>query len=69
MSYRGTVTAKDATDKTVSVQIPYLAPGQEYGPMQSCVDVTTLSIGDAVLVAHMLEGSSDDYIVLAKIQV
>lgn len=63
-SYRGVVTRVNDTLHTAHVELPYLAPGQEMGPMQSCV--SGLIAGDTVVVVSEDEGASDDYVLVGR---
>ena len=57
--YRGTVTR--ATVAGVWARVPGLAPGAEFGPLQSCV---TAAVGDDVLLADLGSTSLPDLVVV-----
>jgi hypothetical protein len=63
--HRGSVTRVDAGGRPF-VELPRLAPGHEYGPLEYVETPTPWEVGDRVLLAFV-EGRGDTPVVLGRL--
>lgn len=61
--WRGRVTR--VVDGYPYVELPRLAAGYEYGPLEALVSVSSVAVGDRVLVAFV-EGRADDPVIVGR---